>query len=304
MASGGMRRQGSSGDFRNMSKSNSKPSVDSDGFVSVSSSGFSRSQSMGNFNRRNSTEKNRSTAKKPETKRSNSSGGAFAAFNDVTMTERKPSKKDEPSVPPLIEENQEASMQTKKEYPTADECGTKAKNYLKEFFVGGDLDDIVLSFHEIIGAGDDGSIERGAKVVEQSVLMVLEMKADDVLKFITVASKCITEKKLESESIIRGLQDPLEFLSDIAIDAPLASTHLATIVAEVVKGNIITFDFLLGAPEYFKNEGNAAQFGCKVMKKIGGDFLTSESNLEVIGKLMTEDDRSTFSSPSDLLNSS
>lgn len=192
----------------------------------------------------------------------------------------------------------------KRSYLPPDQCGDKAKNYIKEFFVSAELEDTILSFDELIGAGEDGSIERGTKVVEAIVLMVLEMKAEHVQKFLAVASKCFAEKKLEAESIIKGLQDPLDLLSDIAIDAPLAPSHLSTIVAEVVKANIIQFDFLLDAPDYFKTDGKAAQFGCKVVKKIGGEALESKSNLDVIAKLMTDDDRSSYDSPAALLEAS
>lgn len=287
-----------------MSRSASKPSIDADGFVSVPTTAFSRSTSMGNFSRRGSTEKKSSTIKKPDTKRSNAaaSGGSFSAFNDAPSQNNRKSKqksKQQQEAPALVDEKTPETP--KKSFLPAEECGNKAKNYIKEFFVSGELDDTVLSFDELIGAGEDGSIERGTKAIEATVLMVLEMKAEDVQKFLTVASKCLKDKKLEAESIVKGLYDPLDLLYDISIDAPLATTHLAAIVAEVVKANIITFDFLLGAPDDFKTYGKAAQFGCKVMKKIGGEALESESNLEVVGKLMTEEDRSSYDSPAALL---
>ena len=98
-----------------------------------------------------------------------------------------------------------------------------------------------------------------------------------------------------------GLNDPLEFLADVAIDAPLAIPHLASLVAELVKNEIVSFDFLLNSPEYFRTDQNAADFGAKVMKKIGGDATTSESYIEVIEKLMTDEDKKKHSNASDLI---
>merc|ERR1712086_1087878 len=88
-----------------------------------------------------------------------------------------------------------------------------------------------------------------------------------------------------------GLNDPLEFLGDVVIDAPLALPHMATIVAELTKAEVVPFGFLLTSPEYFRTDQNAAGFGAKVLKKIGDAALTSEEYIDVVEKLMTEKDK-------------
>ena len=246
---------------------------------------------MSNFKRTDS----RSNLKKPDKSSRASSGGSFAAFNKVKSTsspKRDFQKKQSKETLPDVDEK----TSSKVVYLSPDECGKKMKNYLKEYFVGGDTDDIVLSIHELIGVGSEGSIDRGTKVIESSVLMLLEMKAENVEKFLTVITRCITENKIESKSIISGLNDPLEFLSDIAIDAPLATSHLVTIVSKIIESGTIKFDFLLDAPQYFLTDGGAAMFGCKVLKKMGGDSVSSESNIDIIEKLMTAADKEQFPS--------
>jgi len=161
------------------------------------------------------------------------------------------------------------------------------------------LDDAVLSFHELLGAGKSGSVERCAKALEQGVMMVMEMKEADVTKMLTVLSKCVTEGKWDKASIPLGLNDPLEFLGDIEIDAPLAGVHLASIIAELMKLEALSFDFLLNAPEYFRTDGNSAQFGCKIIKKVGGDVV--DEHVEVIEKLMTDNDKVAHATARDLL---
>lgn len=287
-SSNNLRRQASSGDVRNIGRNNSKPSVDADGFEQVGTGGFGRSQSLGNFARTDSNRSNSSSQSK-NFKRS-TSGGSFAAFNDG---QKNAGKKGKDATLPNVDEKK-ASKTENVTYKTPAECGDKAKNYFKEFFVGGDADDIVLSLHELIGAGAPGSIERGAKVIESCVLMILEMKAEELDKFLSVITRCISEKKIETDSILTGLNDPLEFLTDIAIDAPLANAHMVTVVSEFVKSGAIQIDFLLNSPEYFRTDCNSAQFGCKVLKKIGGDATTSESNLQVIEKLMTDEDKESY----------
>ncbi|KAL3912969.1 MAG: hypothetical protein SGILL_006676, partial [Bacillariaceae sp.] len=176
-----------------------------------------------------------------------------------------------------------------------DECGEKMKNILKEYFIGGDTADAVLSVQEIVQVGVDGSVERGAKMIEGGTLMVMEMKETEVQKFVTVLESCVKEEKIEKDAVVQGLNDPLEFLSDIEIDAPLAGNHLALIVSELLKWNAIDFGFLAAAPEYFRTDGKPAAFAIKVLKKRGGEPL--DDDFMVIGALMTEDDRKAYESP-------
>jgi len=288
--SSGMNRSTSTNSLRRQASA-PVPIVDKDGFTEVvgSAGGFNRSQSLGNFKRTNS----RNNLKKKSSLRSSmSSRGSFAALDEPQILEE-PSIKN--STPKIVEKK------AKVEYLAPKECGDKAKNYFKEFFVGGDADDAVLSIHELIGAGDGGSVDRGAKIVESCILMVLEMKAEDVEKFLSIICRCYNETKLEKASVSKGLNDPLEFLSDVAIDAPLATSHMATIISAFVKADMISFDYLLSAPEYFRTDCDAASFGCKVLKAMGGDATAVDSNVEVIEKLMTEDDKAQFPTAKDLI---
>jgi hypothetical protein len=176
-----------------------------------------------------------------------------------------------------------------------EECSKKMKNILKEYFIGGDTDDAVLSVDELIQVGKDGSIERGAKAIEGASLLVMESKEVEVKKMLTVMTKVVSDGKLEKESIVKGLYDPLQFLSDLEIDAPLARNHLAMIVVECLKlGALPSLEFLKEAPEYFHTDGKPAAFTVKVLKMRGGD--PSEDELAVVRALMTEDDKKAFDS--------
>ena len=160
----------------------SAPSVDADGFVEVvgpSGGGFNRSKSTNSFKRNDSRSSLKSAGKKPI-----AIGGSFAALNEPNLVEEAPKKKVTAPKP---------GKWADVEFLEPKECGKKAKNYLKEFFVGGDLDDAVLSIHELIGAGEDGSVERGTKVIESGTFMVMEMKAEDVEKFASVMTRCYNE---------------------------------------------------------------------------------------------------------------
>ena len=296
-----LRRLGSSGDVRRMSGNNIKPTVDKDGFVQVQQ-GFGRSMSMGSMHRSSSrgsvTQSPRNTKNKVAMKKV-PSGSSFAPLVET------PGPGQQQNTSPRGKEKtstaEAAASPKTADFKTPDECGDKAKNILKEYFVGGDTDDAILSFDELIVAGKDGSVDRGAKMVESGVLLVLEMKKDDVEKTLAFFSRLIDEKKIEGESLSKGLNDPLEFLSDIAIDAPLAGDHLANIVSSFVKSGAVSLDFLLSAPDYFRTDGKAAQFAAKVIKKMGAD--DDAASLEVVEKLMTCDDKEAHPSAKELVAS-
>ena len=188
-----------------------------------------------------------------------------------------------------------------KSFPSPDDCSDMSKKLLKEYFIGGDTDDALLSIDEMVGFGHDGSIERGAKVIEGGTLLVLEMKDEEVNKFLTLLLRCLKENKIQRMSIGVGMNDPLEFLGDIEIDAPLARAHLVKIIAELIKEQHVGLDFLLESPEYFREEGKAGSFAAKVQKATGGEI--TDADADIIEKLMTADDKATHATARDLLAS-
>lgn len=177
------------------------------------------------------------------------------------------------------------------------EIEKKTQNILKEYFVGGDTAEAVLSISELVQVGTDGSLERSSKIVEAGTLLVLERKAEDVEKFLTVMGQCLAESKIDAGGIATGLQDPLEFLSDVEIDAPLAGNHLAVIVAKGLQVGAITNlkSFLKDdSPEYFRTDGKPAVLCVKILKARGGDV--TDDDVALVDSLMTAADKETHAS--------
>jgi len=193
-----------------------------------------------------------------------------------------------PAFPPTAAVEQEKVM-------SIEQCESKMKSILKEYFVGRDTADAVLSVHEMIQVGTKGSIERGAKAFEAGALMVMEMKDTNVKQLITVLESCVKDSKIEKDAILQGLNDPIELLRDIQIDAPLAASHLSLIIAELINWDAISLDFLLGAPEFFRTDGKPAAFAIEILKKKSGDG-PSDDELVVVESLMTEEDKKTHAS--------
>lgn len=174
-------------------------------------------------------------------------------------------------------------------------CVKKIQSILKEYYAGGDTDDAVLSVEELVQPEVEGSLERGAKVIEGATLLAMEGKPGDVPKMLTVMTRCVQEGKIPSASIIQGFQDPLEFLPDLEIDAPLAGKHLALIIAECLKLKALELHFLVEeSPEYFRSSGKPAMLAIQVLKERGGDPSVDE--LEVVQTLMSQDDKVEFDS--------
>jgi len=259
----GLGRRSSTGDVRILDR-NKPPVVDDDGFTQVTSGGSTSSLAMAASGKTKPTGMRRAVS-----------------LSSAQLVEKK-------EVPA-------------KTFPSADECGEKMKKILKEYFVGGDADDALLSIDEMVGFGHDGSIERGAKAIEGGTLLVLEMKAEEVDKLLTILLRCLKENKIQPKSVAMGMNDPLEFLGDIEIDAPMARTHLVKIVAALMKEKAVYIDFLLESPEYFREEGKAASFAAKVLKATGEEI--TDADVEIVANLMTENDKSAHASARALLDS-
>ena len=308
-SSSNLRRMGSrSSSSQNLQKlERSKSAADADGFVTVSSgkgggnNNINRSMSH-NTLRRSTSESGwsrRESSSNSKISRS-SSGSSCSALTEESKKSSKGSKSK--SVGEKAPAAAAPTPAPKKEFKDPQACGKSAVNVFKEFFVGGDTDDAVLSISELIGSeSDDGSLERGIAVMESTCGHVLEGKAEQVDKYLTVVTRCLTEEKLSVKMVEGGICGLLEFLSDVIIDAPLAGTHMTKIVGTFVKNNTFQLDSLLNAPEYFRTDGKAAQFAAKVMKH--ADKMSDANCLEVVEKLMTEEDKESFPTAAKLLES-
>jgi hypothetical protein len=271
-------RRASSNNLRRSTSLAAAPTVDGDGFTQISRVSMKKINSKLDIMGENGgTTAAAPPAPKPKPAGIRRSQSQPAVF---TVAPSSPANKNNP---PAV-----------KEVPSPEECSKKIKNIMKEYFIGGDTADSVLSVQEVVQTGQEGSVARGAKVVEGGVLLVMEMKESDVQKFLTVMGQCVLEKTLEKESITQGLNDPLEFLSDVEIDAPLAGSHLALIVSECIKFGALELAFLKAAPEFFLSDGKPAAFAIKVLKKRGGD--PSEEEMKIVEELMTEDDKTAHES--------
>jgi len=296
-----MNRRASSSSQINLRRSSSMaaapPTTDEDGFVQIRRGSMKKVGSRQSFTNDQSTPSVPARPKAQELRRAVSTPVGMSADYPASPAKTKDiSSKSStvPSLPSIV------SPPTPK-ICTPDECASKAKSILKEYFVGGDTADAVLSVEELVHAGTDGSIDRGAKVIESGVLMVMEMKELEVKKFLTVMESCVKDSKIENKSIINGLNDPLEFLSDIEIDAPLSRKHLALILSEFMKWNAIDFELLKDAPEYFRTEGKAAAFAISILKNRGGE--PSESEMETVSYLMTDEDKNAHASTKAMFDS-
>jgi translation initiation factor 4G len=191
-----------------------------------------------------------------------------------------------PPSSPLLQNNLSAEKIV--EYLEPYECGVKVKSLLHEFLVGGDIDDAVLTIDELVGCDNEGHITRGAAVVESAILAVLERKETDVRKCQALLSRCLSERKLDMAALPLGLNNCLELIRDIEIDAPRAGLFLATFIADWVQAGYIDFSFLLDAPESFLSNCRPAEFAVDILATVTAD--ASDEQVSVVEKLMNEED--------------
>ena len=182
----------------------------------------------------------------------------------------------------------------------------QAKNLLKEFFVSGDRGEAILLIDELVRCNTSGHLDRGEVVVKAGIFLVLEMREQQVQQFLDVISKCLDEQKIDKNCLVMALNEPLEFIWDISIDAPLAVSLLINIIVEWLKKKVDdgetalnSFNFLLEAPLSFRSEGRPAYFAAQVLKKKGGKV--SDEEFRVIEQLMSEEEKNKFVSVQEFL---
>lgn len=291
-------RRASTSNLRRSSSLATTPEVDDDGFVSINRSSMKHVSSKTNLG--GGPPPSSPASKKPNQLSSLRRAVSQPGFvsNNVPASPFDPKKiastfgvEDAPPMPNVSE-----NKATSSGVASPDQCAKKIQSILKEYYVGGDTDDAVLSVDELVQATvEEGALERGAKVIEGATLLAMEGKPADVPKMLSVMVRCVKEGKVPNASIVKGWQDPLEFLGDMEIDAPLAGNHLALIIAECLKLKALQLDFLVNdSPEYFRKSGKPAMFAIQVLKQRGDD--PSDEELEVVKSLMTDDDKNEFDS--------
>jgi translation initiation factor 4G len=265
---------------------------DEDGFVSVAKpkkSSIRRSASDGVQNHSKNKQQQQTSSSGPRSSLQMAMEGKTTSRKSTATTSSSPkttsSAVSVTATPPI------------KEFLELDECSKRGKSLLKECLVSGDLDDAVLTMDEIVGVGNDDHVERGAAVVKATVLLVMEMKHEDVDKLLDVFERCIKDGKISKESLQTGLKDPIDILRDIEIDAPLAAKHLAKIVANWMGLGSVSLDLLLTASDYFLAECRPAELACMVLANRGSDVTDAEQ--ATVEKLMSADDKAAHLSVKD-----
>lgn len=207
----------------------------------------------------------------------------------------------------MADHNKNNPQQTSKQktpqqkvYLAPAEVENKTKSILKEYFVGGDTADAILSLDEMIGVGSNFATDRGTAALRAGVLLVLEQKDEQVTQFLTVIQSCTESEKLPKPCLALALMEPLEALRDIQIDAPLAHVHFSKIMADWMRREWVTLKVLQSGPEYFLSDGRPAELAKQVLQERGGDVSDQEVN--VVTQLLSEAEREEIESVRDWIS--
>ena len=250
------------------------PKMDDEGFVSISRTSMKKvsskpsmgppTTSPGGFKKPGDTSLRRAVSQPGFVRKNDVADSAMDP--DMIPTQLLGMVTDDP--PKESTTNMEQQEQRSRTVATPDQCLKKIQSILKEYYVGCDTDDAVLSVDELVQATkvEEGALERGAKVIEGATLLAMEGKPTDVPKMLNVMVRCVKEGKVPNASIIKGFQEPLELMADIEIDAPLAGKHLALIIAECLQLKALELNFLVDESfELFRTNGKSALFAIQVL---------------------------------------
>jgi hypothetical protein len=141
---------------------------------------------------------------------------------------------------------------------TAEEAGKVGVSALKEFYTSGDIKEAQERWVEAIG----NDLARGTAVVSKALEFVLnDGKEAEAEKYVQVALSVHSAGSLTGPMLAAGFLEGLDFLYDIAIDAPLAPAHAKNIVLSCVEAvGDLDVSFLAGAGENLRYDGNAVKF--------------------------------------------
>ena len=167
--------------------------------------------------------------------------------------------------------------------PDPDQAAKQFVSALRDFFVHGDVKEIVLSVKEI-SLDDEACC---AAAISSGILFVLEKKETDVAKFLEAVDHCVREGRFSGEMLADGLVEPFDLLRDIEIDAPLAPKFLATIVAHWLKSHATLEGIVQKCSTTFKEDGRPEELFATVLR-LRGDKINQET-LRVFKSLCSSD---------------
>ena len=193
-----------------------------------------------------------------------------------------------------------------------DKCPASVKSILKEYLYNLDEEDAILSLQDVVQVNQPLAADRGAKCAETMIFFLMDSTTTNVEKCMKLLKKVSTSSNpvFTADDLLRGLQEPFEFLQDILIDAPLANKILVDIVAGLIYWGVLPPDvtFMTNLPQDFILSGDAAKLAFQILQRLEkmdsskySAVLMKQENLNAIENLMTSDEKEKFGSASKLL---
>lgn len=161
---------------------------------------------------------------------------------------------------------------------------SSVKSLFKEFFVHGDVQEVQQCVSEVVAPNIDII---APMVVSAGILLVLEAKEEQVLKFIGALDKMLEDNVISIQHCLKGLDQPTELLRDIEIDAPRAPSFLSMILSSWLKHNTTLKEMSNAFAVYFLEEGNPAELAAKVLRH--RDDEPTKDDIEAVRSLLGED---------------
>jgi hypothetical protein len=160
-----------------------------------------------------------------------------------------------------------ASPNATKSYPKPTiepaESGKRFQSAIKEYLTNGDINEPVTILGEVTG----GSAEHGNVAVSKAFDFALEGKDSDCAAVVAIVSKGVETGALPKTCVTSGIIESLEFLFDVAIDAPLAPKNAYNVCSKLADAGCFDRDAVgsIGDMGGFRGEKAVAwaqELGC------------------------------------------
>lgn len=171
----------------------------------------------------------------------------------------------------------------KKAEPLSEEqLERKIKSMRSDFLTdGGNVDELILSVDEFIGAPDAGK-----QLISVSINLMMESKDDERNAIYQIITILLEKEKLTKANAMEGTMDAIEFIDDLVIDSPRAYEYLGNLLGIYLRLKVVDLDWICEQCEKTKANPNTQapekliRFSLLSLKKSSGTQAVLDSTAD------------------------
>jgi hypothetical protein len=145
---------------------------------------------------------------------------------------------------------------------TAEQIEMRINQLLEEFFASTDIAEAVNCVRELQAP------DCHPQFIVAAVNMALERKPKDKDQLNLLFVALATDNVLTGEQFARGFEELLEFIEDLDIDIPFASTHLATFIGAIISRRVLPLSFITDSLGHLVHSGKAELIAGVILERV------------------------------------